>query len=297
MIILTTTGIGEEAEEVVNKVTDNLNQEANIFKSYFQGKLPELATFGIKVILALVFFFIGRIIIKCICNLTQKSLVRSSADKGVEQFVNSLVKTTLYILLVIVLVTNLGVETTSIAALVASGGVAIGLALQGSLSNFAGGVLILLLKPFVVGDYIIEDSHGNEGTVKEIQMFYTKLSTVDNKTVVIPNGTLANSSLTNVTARDIRQLDLQITISYHADLKKAKQVIEQVLVSNESVIKNEEHQVFVSDLAPAGVIIGARGWIKTEQFSGVRWQILEDIKLSLELAEISLSERRNAPEN
>jgi len=269
-------------EEVIENTVGELTKEANGLISYFEDKFPDMLTFGIKVILTLIVFFVGRIIIKWICRLTRKSLARSRVDKGVEQFICSLLNAALYILLVILLVTNLGVETTSIAALVASAGVAVGLALQGSLSNFAGGVLILLLKPFVVGDYIIEDSHGNEGTVKEIQIFYTKMSTVDNKTVVIPNGTLANSSLTNVTARDIRQLDLQIVISYHSDLRKAKLVIEQILVHNEAIIKEEEHQVFVSDLGAAGVVIGVRGWVKTDEYTSVRWQVLEEIKLAFD---------------
>ncbi len=149
------------------------------------------------------------------------------ADKGVEQFVDSLLKFGLYVL--IFMISSLGFDTTSVAALLASSGVAIGLALQGSLSNFAGGVLILLLKPFVVGDYIIEDTNGKEGTVKEIQIFYTKLSTIDNKTIVIPNGMLTNNSITNATAKDERQLDLRVGISYNADIKKAKSMIEKLL--------------------------------------------------------------------
>lgn len=269
-------------EEVIDNTVGSLAKDANNFVSYFENKIPDMLTFGIKVILTLIAFSIGRIIIKWIGRLTRKSLSRSSVDKGVEQFICSLLNAALYILLVALLVTNLGVETTSIAALVASGGVAVGLALQGSLSNFAGGVLILLLKPFVVGDYIIEDSNKNEGTVKEIQLFYTKLTTVDNKTVVIPNGTLANSSLTNVTARDIRQLDLQVVISYQSDLRKAKLVIEHILVHNAAIIKEEEHQVFVSDLGATGVVIGVRGWVKTDEYTSVCWQVLEEIKLAFD---------------
>jgi len=268
--------------QVVQDTTSNMVDDVNAFKNYFAIKLPEIISFGIKVILAIIAFFVGRLVIKWVCNLIRKSLERSSVDRGVEQFVYSLSKAALYILLILMLVTNLGIETTSIAALIASAGVAVGLALQGSLSNFAGGILILLLKPFSVGDYIIEDSHKNEGTVIEIQLFYTILSTVDNKRVIIPNGTLANASMTNVTARDIRQLDLRISISYQADLKKAKQVIEEILMSNEAIIKEEDHQVFVSDLETQGVVIGIRGWVKTEEFSGVRWELLEKIKLGMD---------------
>lgn len=275
--------------ETLDKTIESLEKETNIFFNYFQKKFPDIVTFGIKILIAIVAFFIGRLIIKWICRFVRRALERSAVDKGVEQFVHSLVKATLYILLIVILITNLGVETTSLAALVASGGVAIGLALQGSLSNFAGGVLILLLKPFIVGDYIIEDGNNNEGTVKEIQLFYTKLSTVDNKTVIIPNGSLANTSMTNVTARDIRQLDLQIAISYDSDLKKAKKVMEHIIANNPAVIKEEEHLVFVSDLANHGVIIGVRGWVKTSDFSAVRWEILEEIKLTLDDSGINIA--------
>jgi len=278
MTLLTMTDKSSVAQDIVDDVTDDVSS----FKTYFDTKLPEIISLGIKVILAIIVFFIGRLVIKWVCNLIRKSLERSAADKGVEQFIYSLSKAVLYVLLVLILVTNLGVETTSIAAIVASAGVAVGLALQGSLSNFAGGILILLLKPFSVGDYIIEDSHKNEGTVIEIQLFYTILSTVDNKRVIIPNGTLANASMTNVTARDIRQLDLRICISYQADLKKAKQVIEELLTSNEEIIKEEDHSVFVSDLEAQGVVIGIRGWVKTEAFSSVRWELLEKIKLGMD---------------
>ena len=166
---------------------------------------------------------------------------------------------------------------------------AIGLALQGSLSNFAGGVLILLLKPFEVGDYIIEDTNKNEGTVKEIQIFYTKLSTIDNKTIVIPNGILTNNSLTNATAKAERRLDLKVGITYEADLKKAKAVIEKVLMDDSCVIKDEEINVFVDELAENAVIIGARGWVKNEEFWETKWRVLEEIKLQLDAAGVDIA--------
>ena len=168
------------------------------------------------------------------------------------------------------------------AALLASSGVAIGLALQGSLSNFAGGVLILLLKPFVVGDYIIEDTNGKEGTVKEIQIFYTKLSTIDNKTIVIPNGMLTNNSITNATAKDERQLDLRVGISYNADIKKAKSVIEKLLSEDASILKEEQMNVFVNDLADSAVVLGIRAWVKNEEYWATRWRLLEEIKVELD---------------
>lgn len=214
-----------ETTNEVAEVTQQTVKEVSRFAQYIQDNIPTLIGFGIRVLLALVFFFIGRILIKWIRKIVRRSIERSSADKGVEQFVDSVLKFALYFLLIFSIASKFGVDTTSVAALIASGGVAIGLALQGSLSNFAGGVLILLLKPFEVGDYIIEDSNGKEGTVKEIQIFYTKLSTIDNKTIVIPNGMLTNNSLTNATAKDERRLDLKLSISYSADLKKAKTLI------------------------------------------------------------------------
>lgn len=283
----------ETKVETTKEIGAELTKELSGIESFIQDKWPDVIAFGIKVLIALIVFFVGRIVIKWICNIVRKSLNRSHVDQGVEQFVYSLVKALLYIFLLVMIITNLGVETTSIAALVASGGVAIGLALQGSLSNFAGGVLILILKPFVVGDYIIEDSHGNEGTVKEIQLFYTKLSTIDNKTVIVPNGTLANSSMTNVTARAERQLDILITISYQSDLQKAKQVIAEVLHNSEAVLQEEEQQVFVSNLAAHGVEIGLRGWVKTDEFTPAKHQILEDIKMALDANDISMQVLNN----
>lgn len=182
-----------------------------------------MISFGIKVVFALVFFFIGRIVIRWIRKLVRKSMQRSGADKGVEQFVDSLLKFSLYFLLLFMIGTKFGIDASSVAALIASGGVAIGLAMQGSLSNFAGGVLILLLKPFEVGDYLIEDTTKNEGTVKEIQIFYTKLTTIDNKNNCHTERDTDDNSLTNATAKDERRLGLKVDISYVRILKRRKQ--------------------------------------------------------------------------
>ena len=271
-----------ETTNEVAEVTQQTVKEVSRFAQYIQDNIPTLIGFGIWVLLALVFFFIGRILIKWIRKIVRRSIERSSADKGVEQFVDSVLKFALYFLLIFSIASKFGVDTTSVAALIASGGVAIGLALQGSLSNFAGGVLILLLKPFEVGDYIIEDSNGKEGTVKEIQIFYTKLSTIDNKTIVIPNGMLTNNSLTNATAKDERRLDLKLSISYSADLKKAKMLIENIIRQDESILKDDEIVVFVDDLADSAVVIGARAWVKNEEFWPTKWRLLETIKLTLD---------------
>lgn len=270
----TTQEVTEATQEAVDKVS-RLTQ-------YVQDSIPSLISFGLQVIMALVVFFIGRLVIKWIRKIVRRSFERSGADKGVEQFVDSLLKYGLYALLIFTLISGLGFDTTSVAALVASSGVAIGLALQGSLSNFAGGVLILLLKPFAVGDYIIEDTNGKEGTVKEIQIFYTKLTTIDNKTIVIPNGMLTNNSITNASARDERRLDLRVGISYDADIKKAKTVIENVLEKDADIIKDEESIVFVDDLADSAVVLGIRAWVKNEVYWNTRWRMLEEIKIALD---------------
>lgn len=278
---MTDTTIADTTQEVTDATQEAVKQ-VNQLTQYVQDSIPGLITFGLKVLAALVAFFIGRLVIRWIRKIVRRSFERSGADKGVEQFVDSLLKYGLYALLVFSLISSLGFDTTSVAAVLASGGVAIGLALQGSLSNFAGGVLILLLKPFVVGDYIIEDTNGKEGTVKEIQIFYTKLSTIDNKTIVIPNGMLTNNSITNATAKDERQLDLRVGISYDADIRQAKNVIEELLEKDECIIKNEQINVFVHELADSAVVLGIRAWVKNEEYWETRWRLLEEIKILLD---------------
>ena len=284
-ILLTNNGDiidNSAAKEAVAEVTQDVVEETMNFQKYLNDHIPDLITFGLKVVLAIVFFFIGRKIITWIRKIVRKSFERSNADKGVEQFVDSLLKFFLYAILLFSIVTKFGVESSSIAALIASGGGAIGLAVQGSLSNFAGGVLILLLKPFVVGDYIIEDNHKNEGTVKEIQIFYTKLSTVDNKTIIIPNGTLANTSLTNVTAKEVRRLEIKVGISYDSDLRKAKKILAEILDREEKILKEDEVLIYVDNLADSSVQIGIRAWVKTDDYWPVRWKLLEEIKLTFD---------------
>ena len=250
--------------------------------AFLEEKLPTFFEFGAKVVLAIVVFIIGRKLIKLIRKIVKKSMEHASADQGVITFIDSLLRIGLYLLLIFSISTKFGVDAASVAAVIASAGVAVGLALQGSLSNFAGGVLILVLKPFVVGDYIIEDNNKNEGTVKEIQLFYTKLTTLDNKTVIIPNGMLTNNSLTNVTEKNERRLDLKFDISYESDLKKAKELIRNLVDAEERILKDEDILVFVSELAPHSVVIGLRAWVPADQYWDVRWKLLEDIKLTMD---------------
>ena len=269
---------------VLSKIseTEEVVEEMGKLAQYMNDKIPQLLDFVVGVILALVVFAIGTKMIGFIRKIVKRSLQRSNVDKGVETFVDSMLKFGLYAVLIFSIGKNFGLDTASVAAAFASAGVAIGLALQGSLSNFAGGVMILLLKPFVVGDYIIEDTNKCEGTVKEIQIFYTKLATWDNRTIIIPNGTLINNSLMNVTAQDKRKLDLKVDISYKADLRKAKEVVETLFRNDESIIQEEEISIFVDNLGERSVVIGARGWVKTENYWAARWRLLENIKLAFD---------------
>ncbi len=276
---VTDESLGTDVQESVGEVTSQATEEVNQFVRYFQDHIPDLVAFGLKVLFALIFFFAGSKVIKWFRKIVKKSFERTGADAGVTQFVDSMLKFGLYAILIFIIATKFGVESSSVAALIASAGVAIGLALQGSLSNFAGGILILLLKPFSVGDYVVVTQENIEGTVKEIQIFYTKLATVDNQTVVVPNSILTNNSLTNVTARPERKLDLKVGISYDADLKKAKSLMEDMLLHDPSVIQEEEIRVFVHSLAESAVVIGLRAWVSTEEYWNTRWRLLEEIKM------------------
>lgn len=257
-------------------------KEMSQLASYLENKIPAIMDFAIGVVLSLVVYAIGAKLIKWVRKLVKKSLERSTLDLGVQQFLDSVIKLALYAVLIFSILQKYGLDTATVAAALASCGVAIGLALQGSLSNFAGGVLILVLRPFVVGDYIVENGGGCEGTVKEIQMFYTKLQTPDNRTIIIPNGSLANNSLINVTAQDKRRLDLSVDISYDADIRKAKEVLENLLVNDEGILQNEEKVVYVDQLAASSVIIGVRGWVAKENYWTTRWRLLENMKLALD---------------
>jgi small conductance mechanosensitive channel len=265
-----------------------MEKEFSNLTQYLLDKIPGIVDFILGIILALVVFYVGTKVIKWIRKIVRKSMDKGNVDEGITQFVDSLLKFALYAILIFSIGKKFGLDTTSAAAALASCGVAIGLALQGSLSNFAGGVLILVLKPFVVGDYIVEDNKGREGTVKEIQLFYTKLVTADNKTVIIPNGSLANTSLTNVTAQDKRRLDFTVGISYDADIKKAKRLLEELLKSDESIMKEEPMNVFVDNLGDSAVVLGARGWVKKEEYWVTKWRINEQIKEIFDENEIEI---------
>ncbi len=272
---LLATQTPSELTEELEAVTEHISRT----QEYIDKYLPVAVSFGIRLILAVVVFLIGTRVIKLLRRIFRRFMERANADTGVIQFLDSLMKAILYFLLIMLLASGFGVDTTSVMALVGSAGLTVGLAFQGSLSNFAGGVLILLIKPFKVGDYIIYVADGLEGTVAEIEMFYTMLLTPDNRKVVIPNGTLSNNSLINVTAQEKRRLDIDVGISYTADLKLARDLCEKLFEENEKILKEEEHVAVVDSLADSAVILKLRFWVKPEDYWAVKWKVTEEVKL------------------
>lgn len=262
--------------------------DIGLIEQFFRELPDKVFHLGIRVVLAIVVFFIGVRVIKVIRKMIRKSLQRGNAEQGVIQFLDSFIKAGLYVVLVLFIASGFGMDAASVVALLGSAGVAIGLAIQGSLSNLAGGVLILLLKPFKVGDYIKEDTNGNEGTVEEIQLFYTKLVTPENKVIVLPNGNLANASLTNSTCAPDRRLDIKVGISYHADIKKAKEVLLRVLENDETALKDKEFLVYVDELADSAVVLGLRCWFKNEDYWQGKWRITENVKYALDENDIEI---------
>lgn len=272
--------LSDMIENVANtEVMGDVEEKISIFQQYLDALPQKALNLGIRVVLALLFFLIGTQIIKLVRKILKKSLSKAGVDVGVVQFLDSFFKAALYLILIFMIASGFGLDATSVVAVVGSAGVAVGLALQGSLSNFAGGVLILLLKPFKVGDYIKEDNKGNEGTVTEIQLFYTKLTTPDEKIVILPNGSLANTSLTNYSTTQKRRLDLVVGISYDSDLKKAKELALQILKDDPSTLKDHEINVFVASLGESGVNLNLRCYVNHIDYWPIQARVYEKVKL------------------
>lgn len=244
--------------------------------------LPKLLSFGIKVLIAIVVFYVGTKIIRWLLKLIRTSLQKAGIDTGVIQFTCSFSKAILYMILVFNIATNFGVKESSVAALLASAGVTLGVGLQGGLANLAGGIMILVFKPFQIGDYIIESGKNCEGTVAKIEICYTTLATVDNKKIVIPNGSLSNNNITNVTAKEKRRLEIKVDVSYKADLLHVKETLERLLREDPDILSEEELVVFVDSLGQHSVVVGFRAWVKTEDYWPVRWRMNEKIKLTFD---------------
>lgn len=256
-------------ETMMNKVT-----------TYIGEQLPTVASFVLRVVICLAVFLIGRKVIAWAVRTVRQMMERAKIQTGAVTFTASVVKILLYAVLVTGIAMRFGLTESSVAALLASAGVAVGLALQGGLSNFAGGFLILFFKPFQVGDYII--AQGQEGTVYKIEILYTTLQTFDNRRVIIPNGTLANDVIVNVTAANKRKLEIKVEISYESSIARAKEILERLMQEDGAVLAEEEHQVFVAELAQNGVVVGLRCWVPTSQYMSVLWRMNEKIKEEFE---------------
>lgn len=260
-------------------VSDNIKEILNL-KEYIADQIPAIVGFGLKVVLAIIVFFVGRKLIRWAVKLMKSSMERARLDEGVVQFACSAGKAVLYTMLIFNIAVSLGVTESSVAALLGTAGVAIGLALQGGLANLAGGVLLLVFKPFVVGDYIIQNQqNGCEGTVARIEMCYTTLLSIDNKKIVVPNGTLSNSTIINVTAKETRKLEIKVGISYESNIQKAKEILEKILLEDpDTQGDRSEMVVFVDQLADSAVIMGLRVWVPTDSYWSVKWRLNEKIK-------------------
>ena len=224
----------------------------------------------------------------CLLKFIGKANEKSKLEPIVTKFLSSLIKFGLYGVLAIVIIGILGIPASSFIAVLSAAGLTIGLAFQGSLSNFAGGVLILLFKPFKIGDFVKEDVHGNEGLVEGIDLFYTRMRTFDNKMVIIPNGSLANTSITNYTANNKRRIEIKVGISYDSDMKRAKDILMNVINSQDGILKNEDNKVYVDALEESQITIGTMAWVMTDDYWKIKWELTEKFKNALDDAGIEI---------
>ena len=235
-----------------------------------------------KLIVGLLIIFVGFKLIQILVKIVKTALEKADIDYGVISFSCSFLKIALRCVVIFMAVSNVGVGVSSIVALLGSAGVAVGLALQGTLSNVAGGVLLLILKPFQVGDYIVLTGTECEGQVAAMDIFYTKLKTVDNRVIVIPNGTLSNSNLINNTKQDKRLIDISVGISYDADIREAQRILKEIAAKETRILDEEGVNIFVSSLADSAVMMGIRCWVPTEDYITTKWQLNEEIKLKFD---------------
>lgn len=259
-------------------LTDTEIKDVTMLETYMDKISNWLLDKLLQIVIMLVFLFIAFKIAKLILKLIKRSFEKTKLDISVSGFLLSLIKIVIYAIIIIMAAAMVGFQVTSLVTILGTAGLAIGLALQGSLANFAGGVLILIMKPFRVGDYIIENDKKCEGTVESIDIFYTKLRTYDNKQIVIPNGNITNNSITNVTSGKKRMLDLSVCISYQQDIKTVKDILYGILEALEYRQPENEITVFVDSLAENGVVMGFRCWVKAEDYWKARWDAYEKVK-------------------
>ncbi|PKP24428.1 MAG: mechanosensitive ion channel protein [Bacteroidetes bacterium HGW-Bacteroidetes-2] len=258
---------------------EDINSYVERFGARFLDYLP-------NIISAVLLLFIGLWVIKMLKKVIVKIFNSRNVEETLKQFLLGIIGWTLKILLFITVISQLGVQTSSFVAMIAAAGLAVGLALQGSLANFAGGVLIMLFKPFKVGDFI--EAQGQSGTVKEVTIFYTKMVTVNNQLVILPNGKLSNDNVINYTSEGTRRDVLTFGISYNSDIKKAKEVLVALMKEQVHILKNPEPVVFVAELNDSSVDLTARFWALNENFWNCHFYTIEEAKTRLEAAGITI---------
>jgi len=232
--------------------------------------------FGIRLIAAIAIFFIGRIVVRFVTNGIRKVMESQKVDKILESFVNNLVYWTLMTVVIIAAINQIGIQTTSLIAIMGAAGLAVGLAMQGSLANFSAGVLIIMCRPYRVGDYI--EAAGVAGSVVQVQIFTTILKTVDNKQVIIPNGQIMGSVITNYSSNETRRVDLVIGIGYDYDIDEARDTIQALVDADDRILKDPACPIAVAELADSSVNIAVRPWVKTADYSAVRFGLTEAVK-------------------
>lgn len=248
--------------------------------------VPLITDYGLRILGAIAIWIVGNWIIKKLLSTSKKIMTKRELEESLQKFLLNLLSWTLKVLLIIAILSKLGVETTSFAAVLAAAGLAVGMALQGSLGNFAGGVLIMIFKPFKIGDLI--EAQGEIGVVKEIEIFTTKLTGLSNREIIIPNGSLSNGNIVNYTTEGTRRVDLVIGVSYDADIKQTKEVLMEVLKTNTKVLQTPEPTVNVLELADSSVNFAVRPWCNAEHYWDVYFETTENVKLALDKAGIEI---------
>lgn len=251
----------------------------------FFSDYPTITILLVSTIKALITLIVGFWLIKRITKILVKALSKTQ-DETLAKFLKNIINIVLKALLLVSVAQMVGVETTSFVAILGAAGLAVGLALQGSLSNFAGGVLIILFKPFKIGDLV--ELEGHMGTVKEIQIFNTIITTADSKTIILPNGTLANSNIINYYTEPLKRVDFVFGISYESDIQKAKEVIRNVVDKQEKILQDKEKTIAVHNLGDSSVDITARIWTKSEHYLDMYFTLYEEVKVALDNAGISI---------
>ena len=251
------------------------------------AKAQSLATeFGIDIIAALAIFIIGRWVANLITKGVRRLLERADVDATLVKFLSNIVRILLLIFVILAAIGQLGIQTTSLIAVLGAAGLAVGLALQGSLSNFAAGVLVIIFRPYKVGDYI--EAAGVSGTVDEVQIFNTVMNTPDNKRIIVPNSQITGGIITNYSAHETRRVDFTFGIGYADDIDKAKKIIEEVLTADERVLEDPAPQIVVAELADSSVNIVARPWAKAADYWGLKFEVTETVKKRFDAEGISI---------